>query len=428
MSITTNKENNDHGRSALALHPTRGSPHPAREPRNRQQAHPNPGTGLSSHRATVLRHPAADRTVPGDQEHPAEDTRERVFSFRGYWLDWREDTSTWYIAWYDRATKRRRRKTTSTGDLGKAKQRLIGFAELQSKPKNERPDTLPIAEVFARYLEESMTRDRVSRVTAENSIRIMLRFFDREGITWVSDLDWETQGRFMAWREKIYGVGDETISRDMSVLKAALNWCRMRNMLTQVPHIRMRPKAPPRSRFLTESEVARLLAACEEPHLALFIRIALGTLARPGAILGLRVEQVDLESGIINFLPKGQQQNNKRRPIVPIGDALRPHLEEAIANSLSGHVVEYLGRPVKSIKKSFRTTRRRAGLGDDVIPYVLRHTGATWAAADGVDMRQLAGMMGHSQQRTTELYAKHHPTYMRNVTRSLDDRLRDIDI
>jgi site-specific recombinase XerD len=56
----------------------------------------------------------------------------------------------------------------------------------------------------------------------------------------------------------------------------------------------------------------------------------------------------------------------------------------------------------------------------------LRHTGATWAAADGVDMRQLAGMMGHSQQRTTELYAKHHPSFMRDVTHSLDATLASV--
>jgi integrase len=223
---------------------------------------------------------------------------------------------------------------------------------------------LPIAEIFARYLDESMTEDRASRRDAEGSIQKMMAYFDREHIQWVADLDWETQGRYMAWRETTFKVGNETISRDMSVLKAALNWSHKRGMLAQVPHVRMRPKSPPRSRFLSPEEARRLLDACEEPHLELFIRVSLSTLARPGAILALTTDRVDLNAGLIDFLPEGQRQSHKRRPIVPIAASLRPHLEQAIRDSLSGHVIEYLGRPVKSIKKCFHTTRKRAGLDD----------------------------------------------------------------
>jgi integrase len=33
-------------------------------------------------------------------------------------------------------------------------------------------------------------------------------------------------------------------------------------------------------------------------------------------------------------------------------------------------------------------------------------------AQRGVPLREIAGYLGHSEQRTTELYAHHHPAFM----------------
>ena len=76
------------------------------------------------------------------------------------------------------------------------------------------------------------------------------------------------------------------------------------------------------------------------------------------------------------------------------------------------------GERVLSVKKSFRNAVDAAGLVD-VTTHTLRHSGATWMAQQGVDMWQIAGYLGHTEQRTTGLYAHHSPDYLEDAKRAL---------
>lgn len=190
--------------------------------------------------------------------------------------------------------------------------------------------------------------------------------------------------------------------------------------LASFPYVRLLPKPSPRDRFLTEEEVQRLLAACDEPHLRRFVLLALHTLQRPSAILNLRIEQVDLVWNRINFLSAGGVQSNKRKPIVPITSTLRPELERALKESVTGFVVEFGGNALKKVRRSFRTACKRAGIRN-ATPGVLRHTGATLLAAAGVPLREVSGMLGHTTSRITEeVYAKRRPEFLAEAARTLD--------
>jgi integrase len=49
-------------------------------------------------------------------------------------------------------------------------------------------------------------------------------------------------------------------------------------------------------------------------------------------------------------------------------------------------------------------------------PYTLRHTGAVWRAEDGVPMAEIAQLMGHDDDRTTQKhYARFTPSYLRKA-------------
>ncbi|WP_184123295.1 tyrosine-type recombinase/integrase [Roseospira marina] len=74
-----------------------------------------------------------------------------------------------------------------------------------------------------------------------------------------------------------------------------------------------------------------------------------------------------------------------------------------------------------SVKKAFASACRRAGLSD-VTPHVLRHTCGTWLAQGGVPLWEVAGYLGHTMARTTELYAHHSPDHMNRAAAVLDGR------
>ena len=211
------------------------------------------------------------------------------------------------------------------------------------------------------------------------------------------------------------GVTEATASKELSVLRAAGNWGVKNGYLASAPFVELPPRQPGKDRWLSRNEIARLLWESRRHeksrlHLPLFILIAVNTGARRGAILGLKWSQVDLVKGRIDFNEPGRRRTNKQRPIIPIPRGLRWFLAKAHTRANSPYVIAYDGEQLKAIRRSFGGACRRAGLAD-VTPHVLRHTAGTWLAQAGVDLHQIAGWLGHSNERTTELYAHHHPDY-----------------
>jgi integrase len=90
--------------------------------------------------------------------------------------------------------------------------------------------------------------------------------------------------------------------------------------------------------------------------------------------------------------------------------------------SNSPYVIAYSygdGGRLGSVKKGFNSAAARAGI-PDCTSHTLRHTAGTWMAHRGVPLYEIAGYLGHSEQRTTELYAHHHPDHMARAKRAME--------
>ena len=157
-------------------------------------------------------------------------------------------------------------------------------------------------------------------------------------------------------------------------------------------------RSPSRDRWLTRQEAARLLRAAwrlrekqfglstDRPvaqHVARFILVALYTGSRAGAICRAAFEQgpgkswIDLERGVFYRRAVGQRETRKRQPPVRLPSRLLAHLRRWHRLGLARRsVVEWNGEPVKGISKAFQSARKAAGLGPDVVPHTLRHTGS----------------------------------------------------
>ncbi|MFN0012138.1 MAG: tyrosine-type recombinase/integrase [Phycisphaerales bacterium] len=281
---------------------------------------------------------------------------------------------------------------------------------------------MPVLDVVSGYVDR--LKGRPSHEAARYALKAWVEFCAAHDVVYVHEVNLGVQERFVDWRRRSRPNGplisNGTINRGLDVLRAALHDAWRRGHLPSFPHIRLIPKPPPRDKFLTQEQVQRLLSCCREPHLYRFVMLAAHTLQRPSAILGLRTEQVDLRWNRINFLPLDTLQSNKRRPIVPITATLKPELERALAESLSGYVVEYSGARVRNIKRAFHSAATRAGLLG-ATPGILRHSGATLLAAAGVPLREISGMLGHTTSRITEeVYAKRRPEFLAEAAGTLD--------
>jgi integrase len=160
---------------------------------------------------------------------------------------------------------------------------------------------------------------------------------------------------YAAMRRKA-GKSPSTIKTEMEALRACLRW----HYGKDAPIIVAPAPSKPRERYLTKEEARILEDAIDTPHAKLFVKLALATGARMGAILDLTWDRVDFTHNTIDFMPAGRDKTNKRRTVVPMTPKLREALEEASKGSLTDHVIEYGGKPVASVKKAIAAAARRA--------------------------------------------------------------------
>lgn len=304
-----------------------------------------------------------------------------------------------------------KRVSTGTRSRPEAETFLAGYL-LKSGAK-----ALPSPSV-ATILEQYWSAHRktlASPETARQGIDRLEDFFQCQ----VSEL---TPARLRAYYEGGRPVAATTKARELTVLRAALNYALAEEWLESVPKVPVTPPLPPKERWLTRQEAARLLYAARgerRRHLALFIRLALYTGARSAAILGLKWAQVDLKRGRIDYNPPGRRPTQKKRPVVAIGPRLSAALQRVRRVTTGPFVIEYGGEGLERIKGAFRRAAQDAKL-EDVTPHTLRHTAATWMAQAGLPLPMIAGVLGQSITRTTERYIKHSPDYQAGAAEALE--------
>lgn len=351
---------------------------------------------------------------------------------RGPRLAWLAKRGGWYIRWTEAG--RSRERSCGTADHGEAQIRLAEFIIESGRNRGSArdPSQYPIVEALSLYAAE-----RGPETAAPDRIAIcvdqLLGFWQPYTI---GDID---EATCAAYRKHRIAVSDGTVRTDLSCLRAAVRHAHARKRITHAPKVFLPEKPAGRERWLRRGEAAALLwASRKDPrvrlHLPLFILIGLHTGARKGAIMSLRWPQVDFELGRIDFNPPGRRRTKKGRPIIPIPRRLLWFLAKARERGTElGYVLNIDGHPIGNVKHSFATAAIRAGMSRErrnkngevvkaatISPHVLRHTAGTWMAQGGISMFDIAGWLGHSETKTTELYAHHSPDFLSEARKVMD--------
>jgi len=309
----------------------------------------------------------------------------------------------YYAVWIDPISKETRRSALHTADREEADRRLIDF-----KRKQEAPAGSLVGQYVQAYLDYKRTRiaDPVRLEGAWKNAAPTFGHLRPDHITP------ELCERY-AMARRMAGRSNGTILKEINVIRQALNWCKVKDARFEAPS-----QPPPRDRHLTKEEAKRLFDACKQPHIKLYVRLALATAARRGALLSLTWDRVDMQRRQID-LREASDVGRKKRAVVPINEQLFADLKDAYEARQTDYVIEYAGAQVGNIKKGFMAAVARAGL-DDVTPHDLRHTAAVWMAEGGRPMAEISQFLGHSSTRVTEqVYARFSPDYLRGAADTL---------
>ena len=218
-------------------------------------------------------------------------------------------------------------------------------------------------------------------------------------------------------------VGDATARYELMQLSTALGWAAREQRIDRRPHVWLPPTPDRKTRHLSASEWQHFLAGMRADHARLYAMIGLHTMARPSAILDLTWDRVDFMRRQIDFTPPGHVRTAKRRVVAPMTAELLTAMQVAYAGRTCEFVIERGGKRVASVKKAFLAASERSGV--HATPYTLRHTGAVYAAEAGVSMPQLAQMMGHDDDRTTQKhYARWSPDFNRDAAELIAGKAR----
>jgi integrase/recombinase XerD len=131
--------------------------------------------------------------------------------------------------------------------------------------------------------------------------------------------------------------------------------------------------------------------------------------------VGLDRDDIDLESGLVRIVGKGDRERQ-----VPVGEVavawLRRYSAEVRPGWLTGwHGEGGHGGPLFLSVRGRRLDRRRAwemlvgaarsaGFRDGISPHTLRHSFATHLLEGGADLRIVQELLGHASINTTQLY------------------------
>lgn len=335
-------------------------------------------------------------------------------------LWFRGDTGTWII----KDGSKRISTECAEHEIERAQEKLAEYIASQYRPeRGGSASQVPIGDVLLVYVEEKANQTSRPKETLAAIGRLSSFFWAYN----VVDIKGKLCREFADHRQT-----DSGARRDLEVLRAAIRYYHKEYGLDTVPAVTLPEKSLPRERWLTRSEVAKLIRAARKTrqcnHLVRLILIGTYTGTRLGALLGLQWMAnttggyVDLERGVIYRKAEGERvAHNKRKTPVKIAPRLLRFLRywQARDNAIDetgavvyiNHVVHYQGEKITKPHKAFRKIRGVAGLGDDVTPHIFRHTRATWLAHAGVDPHQAAASLGLTVEEFERTYSHVSPEF-----------------
>jgi integrase len=219
-------------------------------------------------------------------------------------------------------------------------------------------------------------------------------------------------------------VAPATVKRELSTLNAILNDA------VKAGHIKSNPGQHAdtirgvvgRQRFLSGEELLRLLASAEEcaEWLPDFILWAVHSGMRRGETLALTWPDVQsLPDGRVIIQVKTSKSGQPRmvvatrtmKEILVRQDQRRKDADDRIFTMSK-----------MTLRRRWEDARRRAGL-EDVTIHDLRRTHSTYAAASGVDLRTLAGRIGHAD---LSMLQKHYAALVGDAEAGAAERIEAV--
>ena len=243
----------------------------------------------------------------------------------------------------------------------------------------------------------------------KNDLRMYADFLGRGELIRASPSDISGFIRFLYDR----GLKPRSAARALAAVRGLHRFLIQEKATTHNPTtVVERPRAfAPLPHFLSLEEVDRLLAAPDLTDPAglrdrAMIEVLYATGLRVSELIHLRTDGVNLETGFVRCLGKG----NKER-VVPLGDSACSAVRAYLAGGRGSHASDllFLTRNGTALSRMafwglLKYYAAHAGIQKSISPHVIRHSFATHLLERDADLRAVQMMLGHVEISTTQIY------------------------
>ncbi|MEA1912488.1 MAG: site-specific integrase [candidate division WOR-3 bacterium] len=196
----------------------------------------------------------------------------------------------------------------------------------------------------------------------------------------------------------------------------SINACE-KNTAKDIPRLPGKPRRKPR--FLSKDEFKKLLEHSPDFYKDLWTLMVYTGIRRNEARF-LEWSDIDFENDVIRIFNKQDfTTKNKEGRIIPTNKEVKKLLKKRKKkNGLIFPSPSNKPYHPNVWRKKIKHYAKKAGI-ENVTLHTLRHTFASWLVMEKVDITTISKLMGHSDIKTTMIYAHLAPDYMRKAVNKL---------
>jgi len=219
-----------------------------------------------------------------------------------------------------------------------------------------------------------------------------------------------------------YKLSDDSVSNaTIALIKAALKFFYTEILKRNISQI----KTPKRSQklpvVLSQIEIKNLIDKTENLKHRLIIELLYSTGLRLTECINLKYSDLDLNDGI-GWVRLGKGSKDR---IFIISEIFKKDLldyKEKNSSDGRGYIFLVNGKKMtyRGIQHAIKISAERAGIDKPVHVHTLRHSFATHLLENGVDIRKIQKLLGHSNLQTTQIYTQVSSDEIKKIKSPLD--------
>lgn len=310
--------------------------------------------------------------------------------------------------------------------IGKAK-RIAEFAlkDIEVKILKDELGILRKEIKIDNFIEEYLSYIKVNKrkktaIRYREIIEHFRRFIQESEVAKLSEINSLLIEKYKQQRLKF--IKPVTINYELRLLKAFFKQAIKSNYIKKNPlddteRLKVTPKQP---RFFTKEELKQILERCGHRIYPIFLTLA-STGMRLGELINLEWEDIDFKRKLINIKIKDFWEPKNSRPRdIPMTDKLSEVLNVLDKDTRWVFTVR-TGNQLNRNHLRERVVKICMNIGiEPANIHTFRHTFASHLVMSGVDLPTVQKLMGHSDIKTTMIYAHLAPEHLKGAVDKLE--------